>query len=165
MCFRNRHKPISIYSRPWRASHAHEDWAQYISLPTDFYPRNIRLARLMKLMTAEWRKGRKLANGSRPVTGWTGRTRLLMWTGRWYWPVLSKITQPLTGWTGQTRRLMWTGQKYRPVRVKLTSLHVCHNCHSLFLSTHWRWGYYDTHARGIIGFISPWGLLILIEEP
>ena len=24
----------------------------------------------------------KLANGSRPVTGWTGRTRRLMWTGR-----------------------------------------------------------------------------------
>ena len=30
--------------------------------------------------------------------------------------------QPLTGWTGQTRRLMWTGPKYQPVRVKMTSL-------------------------------------------
>ena len=75
--------------------------------------------------TVEKRNGKvgcKLANGSRPITGWTGRTRRLMWTGRWFWPVLSKITQPLTGWTGQTHRLMWTGQKYRPVRVKMTSL-------------------------------------------
>ena len=39
--------------------------------------------------------------------------------------------QPLTGWTGQTRRLMWTGQKYRPVRVKMTSLATEHVSFSL----------------------------------
>ena len=50
----------------------------------------------------------KLANG--PVTGWTGLTRRLMWTGQKYRRVLSKFARPLTGWTGRTRRLMWTGR-------------------------------------------------------